>query len=158
MNELLAELYDRMEGQPSTDLRFFTPNEHFWSLMEEFKDKLIVEFGCGKADTLQEAKERGFRWAGCDLRRTPELIDGVYMLNALRMPLSKDMMCIACRPDHSGWVEPALRRALEFGCTVIYVSKETNMDRDIGGLLDNEIFFRHMKVGKEDEGMVIFPA
>lgn len=137
---LLAGLMDLNLGRIlETPLRFFTPTHGFWEKMEAYRDQVIVEFGAGRGDTLAEAKEKGFRWTGCDLadNSIETTMRGVHTISALRFPLAAGMVAIACRPDHSGWCGPALERALEQGCVAIYVGLEKNAERDLGDLYDH---------------------
>ncbi|MDH1555920.1 hypothetical protein N5E86_15815 [Stutzerimonas stutzeri] len=162
MSLAILELYDlvgaQMAGVAPT-LRFFTPTDEFWSVMSRFKNTPIFEFGAGTGETVEEARALGFRWSGCDHRTGPEtMLRGVHQLNALRVPLTEGMTAIACRPDHSGWVERALRRALNHNANAIYVSKGRNAARDIGDLLLDRPFEMIESVGAEGEAMWIFHA
>lgn len=155
--ELYARLTDANLGRmPATPLQFFKPRPSFWRTMRRIaQDKLVVEFGAGRGIIGHEARERhDMGWACIDLSRT-NVENSVHSFNALRFPLEKRMIAIACRPDHSGWVEPALTRALLMGCTAIYVGLDRNAQRDLGELYELVADF-HSNIGQENENIWIF--
>lgn len=156
-NSILADLYDRAVGViPPTPLRFFTPNAKFWAALENYRTDVIVEFGTGRGDTLREARARGFRAAGCDVSASIEsIMDGIHQMSALRFPLAPGMVAIACRPDHSGWVQAALERALSHECVAIYVGKPENVERDLDDDFA-ELGWLIEDVGEEGELMLLF--
>lgn len=160
MNYQIAELFDRIVGGlPPTAMRFFTPLSKFWSSIAKVSgESVIVEFGSGKGDIVSEGRELGLKISGCDLNAGhAEMVKGVHRMNAVRFPLQTGIVAIACRPDHSGWVEMALTRALDEGCIAIYVGLNKNVERDLFYLLKS----KHRRdvinnVGKENERMWVF--
>lgn len=135
-SNIMADLMDDLVGWrgPMT-MRFFTPTEKFWQMLEPWRDEPVIEFGSGRGDIVLEGLERGFRISGCDLSRpSPRTAGKVHNFNALRFPLAPNMSVLICRPDHSGWCEPAMVRALEQGCEVAYVGLPENIERDMGDL------------------------
>ncbi len=158
-DEIMTERFDDMVGfMPVTPMRFFTPNKRFWAYMEKHKALNILELGCGRGDTVVEAKKKGFRWTGFDLNaEIKQILAGVHRFNALRVPLAKGMMQVIARPDHSGWTAVAIKRAYNAGVPTIYISKRENVDRDIPEELfdkDGDIAFAQVDVGDENEIMI----
>lgn len=156
----LQELMGTLLGAlPPTPYRFFKPRKGFWKLMDKHRGTVVVEMGAGRGDTTEEAKAHGFRWVGCDLATNDveTLMKGVQTISALDFPLVAGMTVIACRPDHSGWCEPSLQRALDTGCVAIYVGLEKNAERDLGDLYHQVADF-HTGVGEEGECMWVWPS
>lgn len=159
INESIRELVEgRIGGLGPVEVRFFTPTPAFYSAMEPFRDNIINEAGCGRGDTLVELREAGFKAAGCDLRvdAVGSIQRGIQRMCATRFPYCDRIVLLICRPDHSGWAEEAILKALAAGSTAIYVGLASNIERDF----DPDVITQAVKqidgVGQEGESMWIF--
>lgn len=151
LEELLADI-------PPTTLRFFTPTDQFWEFMNSFRSKVIIEAGAGAGYTTEEAKERGFDWMGIDPRVDHvTAARGVYRGNATRHTHTPgENVLVVPRPDHSGWAEQAMRKALEEGCPAIYVGLPENLEKDILDLATEMHYNLIPDMGEDGEVAVVF--
>lgn len=136
------------------NLRWFTPNDTFWELLEPFKDKKIVDCGCGVGDTTREGIARGFDMVGIDLVKRAGQHALVLPVDACAYPFSKNVWPLVCRPDHSGWAHDCLSNAMTRGATAMYVGKMENLDRDLDDLQE-DVIHSYRDVGNEGEVLCI---
>lgn len=136
------------------NLRWFTPTELFWELIEPFKDKKIVDCGCGVGDTTREGFALGFNMVGIDLVKRYGQHKEVLHVDACAFPFNKNVWPLVCRPDHSGWVYDCLQRAMTRGATALYVGLWDNLDRDLDDLQE-DVVESHRGVGIENEVLCI---
>lgn len=162
MNNIHSLLADFMpQNLPATTIRFFTPTEIFWNtITENFEPNAgIIEVGAGAGDTTQEAAERKLKWLGIDLRADESnMSKGVLQANAVTFDYGFAKLVIACRPDHSGWVEEALEKALLADCDIMYVGLEENADHDIQELMELFEYTVIDNAGEEGEKIWWFKA
>lgn len=153
-----GSLVARLVMMPPTTLRFFTPTERFWVCLQEWlkPDSSVVEVGAGAGYTTEEARTRYNQWYGIDVRTDGDtLTRGVLRDDATTYDYSRWDVMIACRPDHSGWVQEAVEQAIKQNCVAIYVGLEDNFPTDMYDLEDNYCI-KYFDVGAEGEHMWVF--
>lgn len=135
-------------------LRFFTPTQQFWEAMEQWRGQGFIECGAGSGETTREAVANGFKFMAVDICKRDGQ-DNVTIIDATMMSFSDAAWPIICRPDHSGWCEDVMDRALEAGAGCIYVGLRRNVENDLGDHFgEHDAFFAD--VGEEDECLWYF--
>lgn len=132
--------------------RFFTPTEEFFSIMEGYKHDRLVECGAGRGETSRELKNRGYDTLAIDLLERDGQDEDVLILDALYFPFADTDFVYVCRPDHSGWVEELMERALIRSGSFAYVGLERNLERDLWSAADTW-HTKFLEVGEEGEHM-----
>lgn len=154
MQSLLQSL--NIGGYTLPNGRFFTPTPVFWDAIKPYQDTMFLDAGCGSGDLVNELIDNGFKAIGCDINMRDGVNDygrTIQLVNATSFPLTKGMTVLTCRPDHSGWCEPLLERAVKFNCTFIYIGLERNLDLDLSSDVNYEIIARD--VGEDGELMLL---
>lgn len=152
-NDMLHAL---LANVPPT-LRFFKPTEKFWKFMDSFRSKVIIEAGAGAGYTTEEGNSRGFNWIGIDPRVDEvNAAKRVWRGNALTHTYTEDNVLVIPRPDHSGWAEQAMRKALEDGCPAVYVGLPENLERDLLELATQVHYVLLHDMGEDGEVAVLF--
>lgn len=147
-------------------IRFFTGNALFFNALGELVAKhtgivnqrrpMIIECGCGSQDTTRDLQERGFLVRGCDIFRREGQSDDVYISDATTLPFDAMTWALICRPDHSGWADATIKKALNQGGVGIYVGLQENYDNDISPELQERFWDGVKSVGLEGEDMWVF--
>lgn len=156
MDSLLRELRNAALSQMvMPGHRFFKPTEAFYEALSEYKHLNFVDAGTGSGQLPEEAMERGFRMVGIDLVERPGQSNNVVFMEAESFEYSKATWLLMCRPDHSGWVYDTLEAALKRGAGAFYVSKLSNLIRDLEDYASRAS--RVWKdVGEDGEAMFLF--
>lgn len=147
-------------------IRFFTGNDLFFQRMKELTDlhtdkasgarPMILECGCGSQDTTRDLAERGFLVRGVDIFRRDGQDADVYISDATLLPFDKLTWALICRPDHSGWADATIKRAITSGGLGIYVGLSENYESDISEELADCLYGIEDNVGLEGERMWVF--
>lgn len=112
---------------------FFEPRNEFIQWVKEFSDgKLIVDCGCGCANTTATLRMAGVKAIGLDLI-CPEraLIGDIHVIDATDYPFSSDTIGMMCRPNRGDWIHATITKAVESGAKFIYVGKESHYKTDL---------------------------
>lgn len=135
-------------------LRFFTPLDTFWPLLDRItrgRTAQVVEVGAGSGDMHFDGLEHGY-----DIRCIDTMArdgrDHVLMADATSFHYPAGSLVLCCRPDHSGWAGYALEQALSCGASFAYVGLRHNFHRDLTeSQLDDIPYQTADEIGEEGE-------
>jgi len=136
-------------------IRFFTARNKFFSIVDSWKELPFVECGCGSGDTVRELSARRFSVLGIDIANREGQSSNILIADASTFAFSRNMVCLICRPDHSGWCQDTMHKALKEGAIVLYVGLPKNLERDVGQYFGKHTKC-HAKVGEEGESLWVF--
>lgn len=156
MSDLLTSLRLSALSQLGTmgALRWFTPTPLFWETMQEFKDKTLVDCGCGVGALVTEGRRLSFEMIGIDLVKRKAQIKDVLFADACSFPFGTDRYPLICRPDHSGWVYDTIKYAVSRNATAFYVGLAENVRRDLESHI-HKVSDIVRNVGIENESLYI---
>lgn len=158
IEELIEAQWNSMCMMSLPRQRFFTPNDKFWSKLNELGSHfdMLVDCGTGNGELPKEAQNRSIKIAGIDIApRDGNAPTEVQIIPAHRMSFDDRIWALVCRPDHSGWCEALQMQVREAGSGFIYVSKAYNVNDDL--YLDCNLPDDLIRgVGEEDESMLVW--
>ncbi len=160
--ETIQQLMESVRGSMTLPrLRFFEPNEEFWSVLEdvqnEFDIDMFIDCGTGNGDLPAEAIDRNIKMAGIDIiKREGNNFSDVQIIPAHKIPSNPSVWRMVCRPNHSGWVEPLLEQSLQEDSGFIYVGLNRNIHIDLDDVLELYKFDMFTSVGEDNEIMLVF--
>ena len=164
INENMSEMaWENMHGKSIGRLRFFKPTDKFWvdlkSIKEAYGIKMFIDCGTGNGDLPKEAREKhSIKMGGLDIvHREGNGPVEVQITPAHRLPLPKDVWRMACRPDHSGWIQGLIEMTHEEDNGFIYVGLKKNMSHDLGKYLLDSKYDTFEDIGEDGEQMLVFP-
>lgn len=136
------------------EIVFFRPTRNFWKQIDRYKDKTIIEVGCGAGFLSRQMLHKNFKSVPLDIQIIETQVRGTHHIDAIEFPYESDMVVLFCRPSHGDWVELAMNRALEAGATIIYVGLQKNLELDLGDLR-GQFHQRDDNVGEESEVFMV---
>lgn len=149
-------------------MRFFKPRPGFWTWVEQFKGKTIVDCGCGDGALVKEMLGRSLHAIGVD----PRFFSDHYHVTSAGKHVEWDLaskiiplmasqvrelwqsaaIILCCRPCHNGFpgeVVEMMGDAAEF----YYIGFAKNLDADIGDGDDIVITPVLYNVGEDNENL-----
>ncbi len=139
---------------PASDLRWFTPTDAFWPALQTLVDQnpglTFVDVGTGKGDLPAEARGKGFKMLGVDIRVPVPNPNHVELKEANQVTIGPLRWPVVCRPCHSGFPIDLLARAKASAAGFAYVGFRRNLKRDVG---TEAYTFTVANVGQEKESL-----
>lgn len=140
-------------------MRFFKPNERFWTWVGQFEGKRIVDCGCGDGALVKEMLAKSLMAVGVDpffFRHQDEasvdweLASSIIPLTASQVweVWQSDVIILCCRPCHNGFPGEVLALKGE-AADMYYIGFEKNLDNDLGYDFECAMVLNH--VGEDDE-------
>lgn len=136
------------------EIVFFRPTRNFWKQIDRYKDRTIIEVGCGAGFLSRQMQAKQFKVVPVDIQIKDTQVPGTQHIDAIDFPYTSDMVVLFCRPSHGNWVWRVIDRAQEVGATVVYVGLQENLELDLGDLQD-KFHQRGDSVGEESEVFMV---
>ncbi|MBS1722643.1 MAG: hypothetical protein JSS66_06490 [Armatimonadetes bacterium] len=112
---------------------FFEPRPEFIEWCAATFDKsTCIDCGCGKGLLVSLLRHRGLDAFGLDIcPPTDAFVDDVLAIDAPLFAYSAHMTAFVCRPCRGEWIHATIMRAVESGCPVVYVGKQSHYASDL---------------------------
>lgn len=154
--DLIDRTWQSAVGEVLPSQKFFLPTQEFWDTMHGFgPDPRWMDCGTGDGHIVEEARIQGLAMSGCDIYRRADAPPDIHILPAHRIPWTKPLWALVCRPDHSGWCPHLFNKVREAGCGFVYVGLADNLELDMAGVETTWDEFV-AGVGHDDEAMWVW--
>lgn len=136
-------------------IRFFEPNDRFYSWMEAnyLKSTPIYDVGAGCGQVSAGLSKCGFKPIALDIQLREDSEYPIALCNGADFPYPNHAVVMLCRPCHGEFPYRVIQNAEESGVTaILYVGLDKNVESDLGSYC--HYFQReYMKVGVDGESI-----
>lgn len=117
--------------------RFFEPRAQFVDWCKQtYPSAFWIDCGAGQGHITKLLRENGMQAAGLDLYAPTEdaVINDLINMDCVKFPFTDKMVVLLCRPCRGDWIHATIIKAVESGCPMIYIGKQSHFNDDLAPL------------------------